>query len=115
MTPLQSLEIILHFTHTLEMILNRVGNTAAASHSQLLLSGFEIIETASQEDVVFVLGVVVLVAVAPVVAHGVGEDVAVLVEGALGDGQVTRLAVLELGPGVLVPTCHGHSMSSVTG
>ena len=60
----------------------------------LLLSGFEIIKTASEEDVVLLLGIVVLVALAPVVAHGVGEDVAVLVERALGDGQVTCLTVI---------------------
>ena len=58
------------------------------------MSGFEIIKTASEEDVVLLLGIVVLMALAPVVAHGVGEDVAVLVERTLGDGQVTSLTVI---------------------
>ena len=69
----------------------------------LLGSGFEIFKTTLEEDVVLLLGIVVLVSLAPVVADSVGEDLTILVEGALGDGQLARLAVLQLGPGVLVP------------
>ena len=73
-------------------------------HTDLrLLSGSEIFETTSEENVVLLLRVVELVSLAPVVGHSVGEDVAVLVECALGDGLLARVARLELGPGVLVP------------
>ena len=73
-------------------------------HTNLrLLSGSEIFKTTSEENVVLLLRVVELVSLAPVVGHSVGEDVAVLVECALGDGLLARVARLELGPGVLVP------------
>ena len=63
----------------------------------------EILEAGSEEDVVLLLGVVELVALGPVIAHGIGKDLAVLVEGALGDGRIALLRGLQLGPGVLVP------------
>ena len=44
-----------------------------------------------------------LVPFAPVVGHGVSEDIPVLVEGALGDGLLAWLAGLQLGPSILVP------------
>jgi len=42
-------------------------------------------------------------ALGPVVAHGVGEDLAVGIESALGDGLIHGLTGLQLGAGVLVP------------
>ena len=67
------------------------------------LPGLEVLETAPQENVVFLLVVVELVPLAPVVRHRVREDLPVLVEGALSDGLLARLAGLELGASVLVP------------
>ena len=67
------------------------------------LPRLQILKARSDKDVVLLLGVVELVALGPVVAHGVGKDLSVLVDGALGDGLLARLGGLELGPGVLVP------------
>lgn len=53
-----------------------------------------------------VLGVV-LVALAPVVANGVGEDAAVLVEGGGGDAAADVGVALEAVLGVLVPEVEG--------
>ena len=68
-----------------------------------LLSWSEILKATSQEDVILLLCAVELVSLAPVVGHGVGEDLSVLVKCALGDGLLAGLAGLQLGPRVLVP------------
>ena len=68
-----------------------------------LLPWFQLLKARPQEDVVFLLCVVELVAFAPIIRHSIGKDLPVLVEGGLGDGLLTRLASLQLGASVLVP------------
>ena len=93
--------IILHSKH--ENANLSTGSLSFIHQYLRLLSWSEFLKAAPEEDIILLLGYVVLVPFAPVVGHGVGEDVAVLVEGALGDGLLTRLAGLQLGPRVLVP------------
>ena len=68
-----------------------------------LLPWLQLLKAGPQEDVVLLLGVVELVALAPIIGHSVGKDLPVLVECRLGDGLLTRLARLQLGASVLVP------------
>ena len=68
-----------------------------------LLPWLQLLKAGPQEDVVLLLGVVELVALAPIIGHSVGKDLSVLVECRLGDGLLTRLARLQLGASVLVP------------
>ena len=68
-----------------------------------LLPWLQLLKAGPQEDVVLLLGVVELVALAPVIGYGVGEDLPVLVEGGLSDGLLARLTRLQLGARVLVP------------
>ena len=68
-----------------------------------LLPWLQLLKAGPQEDVVLLLGVVELVALAPVIGHGVGEDLPILVEGGLGDGLLAGLTRLQLGARVLVP------------
>ena len=53
---------------------------------------------------VLLLRLVELVTLGPVVADGVGEDLAVAAEGGAGDGLVHRLGSLQLRPRVLKHT-----------
>ena len=68
-----------------------------------LLPWLQLLKAGPQEDVILLLGVVELVALAPIIGHGVGKDLSVLVERGLGDGLLARLARLQLGACVLVP------------
>ena len=63
----------------------------------------QILKAASEENIILLLSVVSLVALAPVVGDSVGEDGAVLVEAGLGDGLLALLTGLQFGPGVFVP------------
>jgi hypothetical protein len=65
------------------------------------LAWFEIFEALPQEDVVLLLRVVELVAHGPVVRHGVGEDLAIGVEGARSDGHLHGLGGFQLRSGIL--------------
>ena len=67
------------------------------------LPWLQLLKAGPQEDVVLLLGVIELVALAPIIGHGVGKDLSVLVERGLGDGLLARLACLQLGASVLVP------------
>lgn len=48
----------------------------------LLIPGLQLFSRVAQEDVIFLLGIIELMSLGPVVAGGVGEDVAVVVEAA---------------------------------
>ena len=68
-----------------------------------LLPWLQLLKAGPQEYVVLLLGVVELVALAPVIGHSVGKDLPILVESRLRDRLLTSLAGLQLGAGVLVP------------
>ena len=67
------------------------------------LSRFHILETGSEEDVILLLCVMILVPLAPVVGNSVSEYLSVLVKRTLGNGLLTLLRGFQLGPRVLVP------------
>ncbi len=69
----------------------------------VLLSRTQLLEAAVQKDVVLLLRIVELVPLRPVVAGGVGEDLAPGGEGRPGDRLLHLLRGLQLGAGVLVP------------
>ena len=68
-----------------------------------LLPWLQLLKAGPQEYVVLLLGVVELVALAPVIGHSVGKDLPILVESGLRDRLLTSLAGLQLRAGVLVP------------
>lgn len=88
--------------HITSFLIQQVSSCFYKS-SLRLLSWSEILKATSQEDVILLLCAVELVSLAPVVGHGVGEDLSVLVKCGLGDGLLAGLAGLQLGPRVLVP------------
>lgn len=69
----------------------------------VLLSRTQLLEAAVQKDVVLLLRIVELMSLRPVVAGGVGEDLAPGGEGGPGDRLLHLLRGLQLGAGVLVP------------